>query len=77
MGHRRLRAQASALSALRSSGLEDPAEAVAEADAFLGEHLGPDGLLHATSSHVLRVKSALLETAFAHIPGCSPPLGGC
>ncbi|XP_034230116.1 uncharacterized protein LOC117638970 [Thrips palmi] len=64
MGHRRLCAQVAALR------LED----AVEAEAFLAEHLGPRGLLHATSAHVLRVKQGLLGAAFAHIPGCTPQL---
>ncbi|KAJ1521974.1 hypothetical protein ONE63_002303 [Megalurothrips usitatus] len=64
MGHRRLRAQVGALE------LEG---GVVGAEAFLAEHLGPGGLLHPTSAHVLRVKLGLLAGVYAHIPGCTPP----
>ncbi|KAK3915365.1 SET domain-containing protein SmydA-8, isoform A, partial [Frankliniella fusca] len=67
MGHRRLRAQ---LDALDGADGED----AVRVEAFLAEHLGPDGLLHATSAHVLRAKNDLLAGAYAFIPGCSTPL---
>ncbi|XP_052129989.1 uncharacterized protein LOC113203826 [Frankliniella occidentalis] len=67
LGHRRLRAQ---VDALNGGGGGDPARA----EAFLAEHLGPGGLLHATSAHILRVKHDLLGGAYAFIPGCTPAL---
>lgn len=65
LGHQRLHSQVDALE-LEAGG---PAAA---AEAFLAEHLGPAGLLHVTSSHVLRVKQGLLDATYGYIPGCSP-----
>lgn len=64
LGHQRLRSQVAAL------GVEESGAAAA----FLAEHLGPAGLLHATSTHVLHVKQGLLLAA-TYIPGCSPGKG--
>ena len=69
LGHQRLRSQVAALGV----GESGAAEAFL-AEAFLAEHLGPVGLLHATSTHVLHIKQGLLLAA-TYIPGCSPGKG--
>lgn len=38
---------------------------------FLEKHLGPCGLLHATSTYILQIKISLIFNILGHVPGYS------